>query len=207
LVLKDEKGQIANETKISKDAKSILQFLEGSDATVVMESGYNHERIYYLLKEEGYDVRVAHPLMVKAIANQTGVLLKKIGIREAHNQLRYDFKQIHGIRKFFETNAGRGLKPLDVKALMGTKYNYYEPTEEYLLEEYLKVVMYLTVAETFELKDKLERQIVMSDRKVGELERDNLFLQNRLGKIEQSYEDLKKLVESRMVPPMKNVSG
>jgi hypothetical protein len=37
---------------------------------------------------------------------------------------------------------------------MGTKYNYYKPTEECLLEEYLKVVKYLTVAETFELKDK-----------------------------------------------------
>jgi hypothetical protein len=54
----------------------------------------------------------------------------------------------------------------------------------------------------------MERQIVVSDRKVGELERDNLFLQNRLGKIEQSYEDLKKLVESRLVLPVrKNVSG
>ena len=68
LVLKDEHGQIANETKLSKDAKAIMEFLEGSDATVVMESGYNHEHIYDLLKEEGYDVRVAHPLVVKAIA-------------------------------------------------------------------------------------------------------------------------------------------
>ena len=149
----------------------------------------------------------AKPLSSKAIANQMGVLLKKIGIRDAESRLRYEFKQIHGFRKFFETNAGRGLKPLDIKVLMGTKYNYYKPTEEYLLEEYLKVVKYLTIAETFELKDKLERQIVVSDRKVGELERDNLFLQNRLGKIEQSYEELKKLVESRMVPPLKNVSG
>ena len=68
LVLKDERGQIASETKISKDAKRILEFLDGSDASVVMESGYNHEHIYDLLKGEGYDVRVAHPLMVKAIA-------------------------------------------------------------------------------------------------------------------------------------------
>jgi transposase len=34
-----------------------------------MESGYNHhQHIYDILKEEGYDVKVAHPLMVKAIA-------------------------------------------------------------------------------------------------------------------------------------------
>ena len=68
LVLKDEAGRVASETKISKDAKNILEFLDGSDATVVMESGYNHEYIYDLLKEEGYDVKVARPLMAKAIA-------------------------------------------------------------------------------------------------------------------------------------------
>ena len=33
-----------------------------------MESGYNHQHIYDVLKKEGYDVTVAHPLMVKAIA-------------------------------------------------------------------------------------------------------------------------------------------
>ncbi len=67
-VLKDEGGRIENELKINKDAKSILEFLDGTDAEIVMESGYNHEHIYDLLKEEGYDVKVAHPLMVKAIA-------------------------------------------------------------------------------------------------------------------------------------------
>jgi len=45
LVLKDERGQIASETKTIKDADNILEFLDGSNATVVMESGYNHEHI------------------------------------------------------------------------------------------------------------------------------------------------------------------
>jgi len=89
MVLKDEKGQIASETKISKDAKSILQFLEGSDARVVMESGYNHEHIYDLLKEEGYDVRVAHPLMVKAIA-YAKVKNDKVDARTLADLLRLD---------------------------------------------------------------------------------------------------------------------
>jgi transposase len=68
LVLKDEGGRIESEIKISKDAKGIFELLDGTDAKIVMESGYNHEHIYDLLKEEGYDVKVAHPLMVKAIA-------------------------------------------------------------------------------------------------------------------------------------------
>ena len=89
LVLKDEHGQIASETKISKDSKRILEFLEGSDARVVMESGYNHEHIYDLLKEEGYDVRVAHPLMVKAIA-YAKVKNDKVDARTLADLLRLD---------------------------------------------------------------------------------------------------------------------
>ncbi len=89
LVLKDEGGRIASETKISKDAKSILGFLDGTDAKVVMESGYNHEHIYDLLKEEGYDVKVAHPLMVKAIA-YAKVKNDKVDARTLADLLRAD---------------------------------------------------------------------------------------------------------------------
>jgi transposase len=89
LVLKDEKGQIASETKTIKDANIILEFLNGSKATVVMESGYNHEHIYDLLKEEGYDVRVAHPLMVKAIA-YAKVKNDKVDARTLADLLRLD---------------------------------------------------------------------------------------------------------------------
>ncbi len=67
-VLKDANGNILKESKIEKESESILEFLDGTNAAVVMESGYNHQYIYDLLKEEGYDVKVAHPLMVKAIA-------------------------------------------------------------------------------------------------------------------------------------------
>jgi transposase len=89
LVLKDERGQVASKTKINKDPKKILEFLEGSDASVVMESGYNHERIYDLLKQEGYDVRVAHPLMVKAIA-YAKVKNDKVDARMLADLLRLD---------------------------------------------------------------------------------------------------------------------
>ncbi len=89
LVLKDERGQIASETKIGRDANNILEFLDGSEATVVMESGYNHEHIYDLLKEEGYDVKVAHPLMVKAIA-YAKVKNDKVDARTLADLLRLD---------------------------------------------------------------------------------------------------------------------
>ena len=67
-VLKDDQGKIVRESKMGKDEARILGFLDGTQAKVVMESGYNHQHIYDVLKKEGYDVTVAHPLLVKAIA-------------------------------------------------------------------------------------------------------------------------------------------
>jgi transposase len=67
-VLKDDLGRIVRESRVEKDEQRILEFLDGTGASVAMESGYNHQHIYDLLKEKGYDVKVAHPLMVKAIA-------------------------------------------------------------------------------------------------------------------------------------------
>jgi transposase len=67
-VLKDDRGKIVRESKMGKDEDRILGFLDGTQAKVVMESGYNHQHIYDVLKKEGYDVTVAHPMMVKAIA-------------------------------------------------------------------------------------------------------------------------------------------
>lgn len=67
-VLKDDHGRIIKESKMGKDEDRILGFLAGTRAKVVMESGYNHQHIFDVLKERGYDVTVAHPLMVKAIA-------------------------------------------------------------------------------------------------------------------------------------------
>jgi hypothetical protein len=42
-VLKREDGKIVNELKIKKQADSELKFLNGTNANVVMESGYNHQ--------------------------------------------------------------------------------------------------------------------------------------------------------------------
>ncbi|MGB6530144.1 MAG: hypothetical protein WCC17_05215 [Candidatus Nitrosopolaris sp.] len=40
-VLKRQDGKIVNELKIKKQADSVLKFLKGTNANVVMESGYN----------------------------------------------------------------------------------------------------------------------------------------------------------------------
>ncbi len=149
-------------------------------------------------KQKMEDPAIAKPLSSKSIANQMGEFLKKMKIRESRIGVNYEFKQIHGFRKYFKTNAERALKTIDVEKLMGHAENYYKPSEHYLLEEYLKTVQYLTVSEASDLKNKLEQQIVTSDKKVGEIERDNINLQDRLERIEKNYSDLKQMIERKI---------
>jgi len=89
VVLKDNQGRIVKESKMGKEEERILGFLDGTQAKVVMESGYNHQHIYDLLKERGYDVKVAHPLMVKAIA-YAKVKRDKVDARMLADLLRAD---------------------------------------------------------------------------------------------------------------------
>ncbi len=54
-----------------------------------MESGYNHQYLYDLLKSKGYNVKVAHPFMVKAIA-YAKVKTDKVDARILADLLRTD---------------------------------------------------------------------------------------------------------------------
>jgi hypothetical protein len=66
---------------------------------------------------------------------------------------RYDIKATHGFRKFFKTNLEKAnIKSIYIESLMGHDIglaeSYFKPTEEELLEEYLKATSYLTIYET-----------------------------------------------------------
>jgi integrase len=164
----------------------------GPDSPLIRDAWDNNR--YRQNRKE--DPRVPRPLTAKAIANEMGLFLKKIGLR-GERQERYEFKQVHGFRKFFKTNAERAMKTLDVEKLMGHAENYYKPSLDYLMAEYLKAVPHLTVSEARHLKDEMEKKIVLSDAKIGELERAGMALQERLRQIENRYRELKELLGER----------
>ncbi len=145
-------------------------------------------------KSRPKDPRIAKPVTSKTIANMMGRFLKKINMREDVKK-RYDFKQIHGFRKYFKTNAERAMKTLDVEKIMGHAENYYKPSEDYLIEQYCKAVPHLVISESYELRGKLKQQITVSDKKMGELERENQSLQNRLDRIDDKYDSLRDVVD------------
>ncbi|MDA4125143.1 MAG: hypothetical protein OK438_06835 [Thaumarchaeota archaeon] len=119
-------------------------------------------------------------------------------------QRRHEFKATHGFRKYFDTAAERHMKTLHVEQLLdhdtGLKESYNRPTEDDLLNDYLKAVPELTISQEGELRNELEKNIAVSDRTVAELERDNVALQDRLGKIEKNYEELRKMIIDRGQP-------
>lgn len=66
---------------------------------------------------------------------------------------RHDFKLAHGFRKFFETQTQKVMNHNNVKILMGhsasmgLSKNYYKPTEQDVLQDYLGAVNLLTIEE------------------------------------------------------------
>jgi len=64
---------------------------------------------------------------------------------------RHEFQTDHGFRKWFKTRCElAGMKPINIEKLMnhsiGISNSYYRATENDILEDYLKVVDYLTIS-------------------------------------------------------------
>jgi integrase len=97
-------------------------------------------------------------LMDRAIRTQKLDIKKKVGYK--HNNQR-EWKALHGFRKLFNTVlANSGVSQLAKEMLMGhdtgLDKNYFRPSENDLLNEYLKAINNLTINEEFRLKQELE---------------------------------------------------
>lgn len=76
---------------------------------------------------------------------------------------RHEFKAEHGFRKYFKTQCEQVMKPINVETLLGhstgIRDNDYRPTEKILLEDYLKVIPFLTISEVEEVKRNFETEL------------------------------------------------
>ncbi len=180
-VLKREDGKIIREAKIKKQADLILQFLHGTNADVVMESGYNYQYLYDLLKENQYSVKVAHPLMVKAIA-YAKVKTDKVDARTLADLLRMDMvpecyipdKEIRDLRDlarrrhYFVTT--RTMFKNKVHAELSKRWVDY--TSDLFTEkgkEYLRSLKIAAVDDCLDTIDFLDRKIRQLDNEIKKL--------------------------------------
>jgi len=84
----DEEGLVVKQGRFSNDPEGLEEFMAGVEgALVAMEAGYCWQPLYDGLEEAGYDVRLAHPQKVKAIA-QAKVKTDKIDSETLAHLLR-----------------------------------------------------------------------------------------------------------------------
>jgi hypothetical protein len=102
-------------------------------------------------KSTGIKTLVGRALQIQGIRS-------KLDLR--NGEKKHDWKTLHGFRKFFKTQAERSMKSLNVEILMGHDIglanSYYRPSEQELLEDYIKSIELLTM---YNDKSKLEKQV------------------------------------------------
>ena len=134
------------------------------------------------------------PMTAPSVRQYYNRLLFSIGLRNERKR-RHEFS-VHGFRKFFKTKAEiGGMKPINVETLMGHSTgisdSYYRPTENELLEDYLKVIDHLTTIDETRLKIEIEE--INRIKEHDTLNTDAIAtLSDQLTKVMQEIEILKK---------------
>jgi integrase len=109
--------------------------------------------------------------------------LEKIGAKYRSSE-RKPVKRAHGMRKFnLTTLISAGVNPIvkemliGHKSMLGLDNNYYKPTEQQVLQEYLKALDFLTIND----EHRLQRKVVELTQKQDDID---------LMKVEQRRKDL-----------------
>lgn len=123
-----------------------------------------------------------------------------------NGQKRHPFQAIHSFRKWFKTRCEiAGMKPINVEKLLshsiGISNSYYRPTENELLDDYLKIVDFLSIDKETQLqhqlvqyKEKNNQENMIIKAKLQEKE-EQIDLLNK--KYERSIQTLKEEMENR----------
>jgi integrase len=142
-------------------------------------------------------------LKIHGVKNLINRALWEQGVRDnlREGERRHEFKMVHGFRKFFKTMAEQKMSPANVEMLLnhdiGVSASYYKPTEQHLLEDYLKVVDLLTINEENKLKKQVKDQakknsekeymlnvaMMQKDREVEELKKQDKIKEEALLKL------------------------
>jgi integrase len=104
--------------------------------------------------------KIPKEMTAHSIRQHYNRLLRSIGIRKERKR-RHEFS-VHGFRKYFKTRAEQsGMKPINVEILMGHSVgisdSYYRPTENELLQDYLKATDALIMSREKQLHHEVEK--------------------------------------------------
>jgi integrase len=131
-------------------------------------------------KPEPLTSRSMNRMLLRALYEQ--------GLRESLEEgtRRHPFKTAHSYRKYFKTRAEQVMNHLNVEYLLGhaigLNSNYYRPTEQELLTDYLKAVPILTindqnVTSLKEQQEQLEHRYQDKEKEIEEIRAQQTILQ------------------------------
>jgi len=155
------------------------------------------------------------PKQFKSVAVKTliGRALQIQGVRKPldlkNGEKRHEFKTVHGFRKFFKTTCERVMKSINVELLLGHNIglsnSYYRPSENELLDDYIKAVDSLTIIRTNnkklekeieDLKEKNQNNEYTIRAKLQEKDDAYITLSDQVMKLMDEVQQLKKLKQN-----------
>ena len=85
---------------------------------------------------------------------------QRIRIKLESGRKRHEFQADHGFRKWFKTRCEiAGMRSINIETLMahstGVSDSYYRPTEDELLNDYLKAIAFLTISDEHRLQEQV----------------------------------------------------
>jgi integrase len=140
-----------------------LQFRTDHGETISIDSPLFRDKFDPIKGQYGHGKKdsenVVIPMTAPSVRQYYNRLLFSIGIRRQKKR-RHDFS-VHGFRKYFKTRAEQsGMKPINVELLMGHSVgisdSYYRPTENELLQDYLRATEALTISQEKKLRNQVE---------------------------------------------------
>jgi hypothetical protein len=147
---------------------------------------------------------IVMPITEHSIRQYYNRLLRSVGIRKERKK-RHEFS-VHGFRKYFKTKAElAGVKPAAVEMLMGHSLgsvsdSYFKPSENELLNEYIKASDALSINATQKLKLEVERL----QTGISELEDKNRRIEELERKQRQFESAFQALIDSGFLKPLQN---
>jgi len=85
---------------------------------------------------------------------------QRIRIKLESGRKRHEFQADHGFREWFKTRCEiAGMRSINIETLMahstGVSDSYYRPTEDELLNDYLKAIAFLTISDEHRLQEQV----------------------------------------------------
>jgi hypothetical protein len=117
---------------------------------------------------------------------------QRVRIKLESGKKRHEFQADHGFRKWFKTRCEiAGMRSINIETLMGHSIgisnSYYRPTEEELLDDYLKAIPLLTISDEHRLQEQVNE--------LAEKNKDNDYLLK--AKLQEREEQLSLLVKKQ----------